>query len=193
MKNWKLTGRQTTIHNDRFKVFNDILISKDEVSSTYDHFNVPDGIMIVPVKIIDNQVNFVFVEQYRYPIASLQLEFPGGAIDGGEEPAKAAARELEEETGYKAKGIKFIHLMYPMAGQTDTKMSIFMAIVEGEPKELKLDEEEKNCEFKVVVKSSDEVLEMIRKNEFTDSRTLAALCVALLQSSKAKEYLTWLN
>ncbi len=193
MRNWKLTGRQTTAHNGRIKVFNDILTSEKEVSHTYDHFSIPDGIMIVPIKVIENQVSFIFVEQYRYPIKGLQIEFPGGAIDGSEEPEKAAARELEEETGYKAKGMKFIHLMYPMAGQTETKMSVFMAVVEGESKSLKLDEEEKNSEFKVIEKTSDEVLEMVRKNEFTDSRTLAALCVALLQNGKAKEFLTWLN
>ena len=193
MRNWKLTGRQAINSTPRLKVYNDTLEMEGETPRMYDHFSVPDGIMIVPIKVVDNQVSFIFVEQYRYPIKELQLEFPGGAIDGAEEPAKAAARELEEETGYKAKGMKFIHLMYPMAGQTDTKMSIFMAVVDGEPKQLKLDEDEKNCEFKVIEKSSDEVLEMVRKNEFTDSRTLAALCVALLQNNKAKEFLTWLN
>ena len=42
----------------------------------------------------------VLVEQYRYGIDRLSLEFPAGAIDGGEDPLGAAQRELREETGF---------------------------------------------------------------------------------------------
>ena len=44
----------------------------------------------------------VMVEQYRYGIDRMSLEFPAGAIDPGEDPLAAAQRELLEETGYEA-------------------------------------------------------------------------------------------
>lgn len=43
----------------------------------------------------------VLVEQYRHGTDEMTLEIPGGAVDPGEAPATAAARELEEETGYR--------------------------------------------------------------------------------------------
>ena len=44
----------------------------------------------------------VLVEQYRHGTDEMTIEIPGGAVDPGESPATAAARELEEETGYRA-------------------------------------------------------------------------------------------
>ncbi len=44
----------------------------------------------------------VLVKQFRFGSNAVSLEVPGGVIDAGETPAAAAARELEEETGYRA-------------------------------------------------------------------------------------------
>jgi 8-oxo-dGTP pyrophosphatase MutT (NUDIX family) len=42
----------------------------------------------------------VLVRQYRHGARRVSLELPGGAVDAGETPEAAAARELLEETGY---------------------------------------------------------------------------------------------
>jgi ADP-ribose pyrophosphatase len=44
----------------------------------------------------------VLIEEYRYAIDAVLLEFPAGTIDAGEEPLACAKRELREETGYSA-------------------------------------------------------------------------------------------
>lgn len=51
----------------------------------------------------------VLVHQFRHGPAAPTLEIPGGAIEPGEEPAVAAARELREETGYASSATP-IHL-----------------------------------------------------------------------------------
>lgn len=44
----------------------------------------------------------ILVEQYRYGVDRLSVEFPAGAVDPGEDPETTARRELLEETGYGA-------------------------------------------------------------------------------------------
>jgi 8-oxo-dGTP pyrophosphatase MutT (NUDIX family) len=61
-----------------------------------------EWVNIVPVT-PDDQV--VMVRQFRHGSESLTLEIPGGMVDPGEAPKETAARELLEETGYRAERV----------------------------------------------------------------------------------------
>ncbi len=56
----------------------------------------------VNVVALTAQQELVMVRQFRYGANALTLEIPGGMVDPGESPAEAGARELLEETGYRA-------------------------------------------------------------------------------------------
>ena len=67
----------------------------------HDFFRIDscDWVNIIPVT---PEGEIVMVRQYRHGTREVTLEIPGGMIDAGEAPAEAAARELLEETGYRA-------------------------------------------------------------------------------------------
>ncbi|MCC7014713.1 MAG: NUDIX hydrolase [Planctomycetes bacterium] len=59
----------------------------------------PGAVGIVP---ITAEGRVVLVRQYRHAIGDWLVEIPAGRLEPGEQPAQAAARELEEETGFRA-------------------------------------------------------------------------------------------
>jgi 8-oxo-dGTP pyrophosphatase MutT (NUDIX family) len=68
------------------------------------------------------------VEQYRYGIGQVCLEFPAGAIDAGESPEQAARRELLEETGFLASTLKSLGRMAPEPAKHTNWAHIFGAV-----------------------------------------------------------------
>jgi 8-oxo-dGTP pyrophosphatase MutT (NUDIX family) len=66
--------------------------------------DAPNWVNVVAVVVDDGGRDcFLMVRQYRHGLGRAVWEFPGGMVDPGEDPAAAAARELEEETGWKAR------------------------------------------------------------------------------------------
>jgi ADP-ribose pyrophosphatase len=71
-------------------------------------FSIIDGSDWVNVIALTPAREVVLVRQYRHGIDDLTLEIPGGSVEPGEPVEVAAARELEEETGYTA--TRWVHL-----------------------------------------------------------------------------------
>lgn len=65
----------------------------------------PDWINIVP---LTKTGEVVMIEQYRHGTNEVTLEIPGGMVDASESPEEAAARELLEETGYRAREVSLM-------------------------------------------------------------------------------------
>src|ERR671921_325709 len=97
---WQKVSSKPLSDHRVLKIRVDRLINpKDGVEHPRVVIEAPDWVNVIPVT-EDGRV--VMVRQYRFGIAENTLEVPGGMVDPGEEPARAAARELEEETGYRA-------------------------------------------------------------------------------------------
>ena len=69
---------------------------------------------VVTLAVVDGQV--LFVRQYRHPAGQSLLELPAGKLEKGEDPAECAARELEEETGYRPGKVYEIGRFYASPG-----------------------------------------------------------------------------
>lgn len=67
------------------------------------------------------------VGQYRKAMEKYQIEIPAGKLDPGEDPAEAAARELEEETGYRAKELRHVSSFYTSPGFADEILHLYFA------------------------------------------------------------------
>ena len=69
----------------------------------------------------------VMVRQYRHGEGRVTLEIPGGLVDPGESPAVAAARELLEETGYRAASVEALGVVNPNPALFGNRTETFLA------------------------------------------------------------------
>lgn len=131
----------------------------------------PGACAILPVT---EKKEILFVRQYRYAAEETLLEIPAGKIDPGEAPDVCAARELTEETGFRAERLQKLGAVFTTPGFCNEKIHLYLAdrLV---PAHQHLDTDE----FLDVVKIPlDEALEMIRNGEISDAKTLAAFAIA---------------
>lgn len=128
----------------------------------------PGGVVIVAQKTPDT---VLMVKQFRYPIKQTALELPAGKLEKGEEPFPAAQRELEEETGYRAKTWKSLGYINTTPGFCDEKLYLYFAsdleFVGEHPDDGEIIEAH---EYK-----TDEIFDKIKTGEINDSKTICAL------------------
>ena len=90
------------------------------------------GIRAAVILAIDAEDHVLLVEQFRVPLGKACLELPAGLIgddDGSpdEDPSAAAARELEEETGFRADRIEVIGEFYSSPGMVSESFTLVRA------------------------------------------------------------------
>ena len=83
-----------------------------------------DWVNVVPVT---SAGEIVMVRQYRHGLREVTLEIPGGMVDPGEAPADAAARELLEETGFRAARIEALGSVNPNPALFGNRLFAFAA------------------------------------------------------------------
>lgn len=117
----------------------------------------------------------LLIKQYRYAAEDFIYEIPAGKLDGEEDPADCAARELREETGCTAERIEHLYTFYTTPGFTDEKIHAFMAT--GLTRGSVAHEKDEFMSLETVTLSR--ALELIRTGELKDAKSaLAILFVA---------------
>lgn len=120
----------------------------------------------------------VLVKQFRFGSNEVSLELPGGVVDHGEDPAATAARELEEETGYRAGRVLPLGVYSPNPAHFTNRVHAFVAldceaVHDGRP------DHGEDVSVEVVPRSA--VAALARDGRITHALILATLQLATLE------------
>ncbi len=113
--------------------------------------------------------------RHRFVIDRWVWELPGGYVDASEDPATTAAREVEEETGWRPGRIEKLASFQPMVSTIDSENLVFLAHdaeFTGTPKDV-------NEAQRVAWIRLDDILPMIERNEIVGSSSMVALFATL--------------
>jgi len=135
--------------------------------------DAPDWANVVAVTTDDSgKACFLMVRQFRHGLGRAVWEFPGGMVEPGEDPAVAAARELEEETGWKAGPLTLLGATNPNPSFMTNRVSTFRADSLTPSGRRYLDEHEF---VRVGLRPVDEVLAQVGSGEYDHGIMLMAL------------------
>ncbi|MGW4641212.1 NUDIX domain-containing protein [Sphaerisporangium sp. NPDC004334] len=113
-----LTARVITVRTDTVSMPGDEVAERDYVVH-------PGSVAVVA---LDEDDRVLLLRQYRHPVRKLLWELPAGIRDvKGEPPAECAARELAEESGYRAKTWHTLLDTFTSPGMSDESIRIFLA------------------------------------------------------------------
>ena len=140
----------------------------DGKKSTREVINHPGGVAVLAFKDKDT---ILLVEQFRKPIEMSLLELPAGKLEYKEDPETCGIRELEEETGYKAKSFSYIGKIVTSPGFCDEYIYLYKAedLFLGQ---MNLDEDEF---LNVKEMKLQEVKENILSGKIIDAKTICAI------------------
>ncbi len=82
----------------------------------------PGASAVVPLR---DDGTVVLIRQFRHAAGGFIYEIPAGTLKDGEAPEVCAARELEEEIGYRAAALDHLTSILPAPGYTDEVIHIY--------------------------------------------------------------------
>ncbi|PLX67509.1 MAG: NUDIX hydrolase [Denitrovibrio sp.] len=166
--NWKLVKTETTYTDPVLRVeHRDFHFKKNDSVGTFTVISMKNWAVIVPVTA---EGKLVLVKQFRVGTCDVSYEFPGGAVETGEDPLIGGARELVEETGYEGELTELVR-MNPNPAFMDNTCYLYLAVNCVKTSELFLDpfEDVEPAEF-----SLSEVEQMILNGQISHSISIAA-------------------
>jgi len=128
----------------------------------------PGAAVVLPV-LQDGSI--VLIRNYRFAAREHLYELPAGLLDDGEAPESCAARELTEETGYRAGKIERLGSFFSTPGSSDQLIHAYLATDLSDGRQ-SLEQYE---QITVEVVSDAQVRRMIAEGVIHDGKTVATL------------------
>lgn len=126
---------------------------------------------VVLTLVVDDEDRVLMLWRHRFVTDEWGWELPGGILDGDEDPAAVAVREVEEETGWRPASVEHLVSFQPMPGMIDTPHQVYLARAAqyvGEPTD-----REEAARIEWVPLSA--VLDLVSKGELLGSGSLVGL------------------
>src|SRR6266478_1624940 len=151
-----------------FGIRRDEVIEPSGVRAIREVITHPGSVVVLPV-LPDGRI--LLVRQYRHATRQYLWELVAGRIDAGENVRQAAARELIEETGYRAQRFRVFLDVFPTPGFLEERMYILLAekLTAGEAQP----EEDEKITAKAFAPAA--LAGMIRRNVLRDAKSIAGL------------------
>jgi ADP-ribose pyrophosphatase len=156
-----------------FRVTKDTLLEPSGKEHTRDVVRHNGSVVILALDTTKSKKDpyIVMEQQYRHAAGQFLWELPAGKLEPNEDALLGAQRELEEETGYRAKKWKPFVEYYASPGFLGESMKVFLAegLIPGDAHP----EEDESIELRLVKLS--EVLKIIEKGGILDGKTLTSV------------------
>ena len=170
--------------SEEFKRLERTLVQNGKIIDYYqDTVQVPNGNVVkwdfighrgaAAMLAVREDGKLLMVRQWRNALDRYTLEIPAGGRNSVDEPTEtAAARELEEETGYIAGKVQFLLSIYTTVAFCNEKIDIYLARDLKRRESQHLDEDEY---LNVEAHTMEELEQLIFSRKIEDSKTIAAL------------------
>jgi len=137
----------------------------------------PGASAVVPLK-DDGMV--VLIRQFRHAAGGFIYEIPAGKLDHQEDPKDCAARELEEEVGYRAGQLELLTSIWTAPGFTDEVIHIYRG-TNLQPGRQQLDQDEV---LEIVEWPLEQAIAMIQDGTIRDAKTIIGLQLAYWEKQR---------
>ncbi len=167
------TIKSNKIHEGRainFRV--DTVMLPNGKTTTREVVEHPGSVVIIPM--LDSE-KVVLIKQFRYATGETLLELPAGTLERGEHLDECAARELEEEAGYRAGKLERVLSFYTAPGYSGELIHAYLA-TDLTPVEQRAEEDE-FIQVSAVTLSS--ALRMVDSGEIRDGKTICGILYVL--------------
>ena len=111
------TGRVVTLNIDTVRLPNGVTVDLETIRH-------PGAAAVVPIK---DDGTVVLIRQFRHAAGGFIYEIPAGKLSPGEEPLQCAARELEEEIGYRASSFELLSSIFTAPGFAGEVIHVYKA------------------------------------------------------------------
>jgi ADP-ribose pyrophosphatase len=174
IERWERLSSERLMETPYFTVRSDKLRLPDgAVKDPYYVLERPDAALVFP---LTGEGEVVLVRQYRPAIGRIELGLPAGLVEEGEEPEKAARRELLEETGYAGGEWELLGVVASSPSLKDNWAHLYLARGVSRDGSPQPDEYER---VEVVLVPVGELLSKIADGEIVSSSGVAAILFAL--------------
>jgi ADP-ribose pyrophosphatase len=164
------TGKVITLNVDTVQLPNGVTVDLETIRH-------PGASAVVPVK---DDGTVVLIRQFRHAAGGFIYEIPAGKLSPGEDPLHCAARELEEEVGYRAASFELLSSIFTAPGFADEVIHVYKAtgLTMGRQH---LDRDEV---LDVIEMSLSEAITNIENGTIRDAKTIVGLQAVYIKTQR---------